>query len=713
MATARRAYFYGVAGVSVQALAWTLISLVGTVLLSLVRGGPPASREVIAFRLALLIVVLPVYVLHWRWLGRAVQRDGRERASAIRGAFLYGVLAMLLAPALVNSHGLATGAWRTTLELLEPSRQPLSGLASVSPAPERLRELAAVLVLGSWWLFHRRVAAEDRTLAGQATLTLALSTTYALAFSAIGLAATAMAAAGLLRVTLHVTGPFPAAWTETLAEWLATLTIGLPLWIGFWRSVRPTEAPADDGRAVLRQIYLYGVVLVGMLLAAGSAANLLAGGARRLVGQRVTSDWRDIAPVLLVAAVAWLYHKHLLDEESAMVGPSTRAAAVRRIYGYMASAVGVACASVGLGGLVALAAEALLSDARHLAVGNQFPWSLALATVGTAVWWPHWRPAQRRAALRDPQATAERRALARKLYLYGCLLGATLALLGGAIYVLGLAILRLLGGQIPTSWAVNLGRALASLALGLAGWAYTALVLREDGAASLTDRLAQQAHWPTLVVDVAPARMAQALIDRLRLELPSLPVRLVTVGAGREDVSAAGGPAARPSLPGGDAAPATDADVRLLVATAPAIAHLLRAAVAGGRLGTGTQVPDAAEASAQGVTAGEGEPSGATREGYLQRLLVPEAAAGRAIRQLFVPAGEAGIEWVGTSAAMPAEWLPATVAAVRQIVEGEPLGEKRGTATLRLLLAGVGAATLLLVGLAVLTALVSAWLRFA
>lgn len=731
MATARRAYFYLVAAVCVLALAWTLVSLVGTILVALQGAQPIGSREAIAFRLALLIVVLPVYLLHWRSIRTAVRRDPAERASAIRGAFLYGTMAVLLAPALFNSVGLATAAWRTLLAFLGTGWQPLGGLRNLSPGPERLREAAAVLVLGAWWLFHRRLVAEDRSAARRSALTAALSATYALAFSAIGLLATGDAVAKLLRSALYAGASFPAASPEVLAEWLATLTIGLPLWIRFWRGARAVDGQAEDGTVVLRQLYMYGAVLVSMLLAAGSAATLLAGAVRRLTGQSPMGDWRDVASVLLVAALVWLYHKRVLDEESEAMRETARGAAVRRLYVYLASAVGIACTSVGLAGLLALVVEALLSDARHLAVGNQFSWSVALAAVGSAIWWPHWRPAQRRAVLHDEEGATERRAFTRKVYLYGCLLGATLAVLGGAVYILGLIILRLLGGQIPTNWPVNLGRAVASLALGLAGWAYTSLVLREDGATSLADRLEQQTRWPTLVVDAGAADMGRALVERLRHELPSLPVRLVALDGGLQSRAAAsggttGGRGRAPGdptdtawsaggaesgaveddfdTPGGsastcDAEPngggsATEGKVRLLIATAPAIAHALRTASAGD------------VARAEGGT-GATEP-----DGWLCRLLAPGPESAGTLRRLFVPAGEPAIDWAGVPSATSEEWLRTTVGAVQQIVQGEPLGEPRGMTTARTLLAVVGAAALVVFSLAVLTALVGAWLRF-
>ncbi len=704
MAAVRRAYVYIVAGLGVQVVAWTLVSLTGRVLVAVTGAGTALSPETIAYRLALLIVVLPLYLAHWRRAQHAAARDPAERASPIRSAFLYGTLALLLAPTLLALNGLVAAAWRTLLDLLDTGRPPLG---SPEVAPERLVELGRVVVLGAWWAFHHRVAAEDRRAGAESALGTAIRQLYQLGFSAAGLLWTGGAVTELLQAALQGLSRAAGPAGPVLATSMAQLTIGLPLWLTFWRNARSLE-PAGESRAgLLRDIYLYGAVLVGLLLTAASATALIAGAIRRLAGQPAAGDWREIVPVLVVGAAAWLYHRRVVDEVAGRLELRSQAEAVRRLYVYLAAAIGIACSGAGLGGVLGLVIERVLGSSRNLATTNQLPWSLALATVGSIIWWPHWRGAQRQAAAADQAGALARRALTRRIYLYWCLLAGTLAILGGAVYVLYLGILKLLGGQIPAAWPTNLSRALSALAAGAAGWAYTALVLREDAAASLADRLALEASWPTLVVDAGEGPAGRALLERLRRELPGLPVWLVTLAGGH----AAGGPNATmtatggsPELPGeatlasargvppGTGVGFSAESVRLVLITDSAVSHALRLTSAGPAAGRGPGHADEAELS-------------------WRRLLGSDLDSGQPIKRLIVATGEPGLELAGGQPGTD-DPLSFTVSAVRQIIEGQPPGESRGLANLKTLLAIVGAAALSIVAAGILGALAGTWLRF-
>src|SRR5512137_511993 len=99
MKTIRRLYFYAIALVSLEVVLWGLINLLRTALAADIVPGV----ETLAQALALILVGVPIFLLHWTWIQRAAQRDEEEHTATLRAVFLYGALLILLIPAAQNS----------------------------------------------------------------------------------------------------------------------------------------------------------------------------------------------------------------------------------------------------------------------------------------------------------------------------------------------------------------------------------------------------------------------------------------------------------------------------------------------------------------------------------------------------------------------------------------------------------------------------------
>src|SRR5262245_61768204 len=92
MATVRRWYIYLVCLVALQALAWAVIGLLS----NMVPGRLGGSPLEFAGEVAVLVISLPVFLVHWLWAQRLAGRDPEERASTVRRLYLVVNLAVFL-----------------------------------------------------------------------------------------------------------------------------------------------------------------------------------------------------------------------------------------------------------------------------------------------------------------------------------------------------------------------------------------------------------------------------------------------------------------------------------------------------------------------------------------------------------------------------------------------------------------------------------------
>ena len=80
MVTVRRWYVFLVCAVSLQPVTWAVIALLRNLFIS-GRGAPVTA---IAFQIAVIVIGLPVFLVHWLWAQRLAGRDADEHESALR-----------------------------------------------------------------------------------------------------------------------------------------------------------------------------------------------------------------------------------------------------------------------------------------------------------------------------------------------------------------------------------------------------------------------------------------------------------------------------------------------------------------------------------------------------------------------------------------------------------------------------------------------------
>src|SRR5512142_1292035 len=98
MKSIRRLYFYMVAFISIEVVVWGLVGLLRSLIDQTISGGADA----LARALALILVGVPIFLIHWLWAQRAAARDEEERTAALRAVFFYAILLATLIPVAQN-----------------------------------------------------------------------------------------------------------------------------------------------------------------------------------------------------------------------------------------------------------------------------------------------------------------------------------------------------------------------------------------------------------------------------------------------------------------------------------------------------------------------------------------------------------------------------------------------------------------------------------
>jgi hypothetical protein len=495
-------------------------------------------REQASLAIALLLVAVPAWYLHYRAADGAARRSSQERGSALRSAYLQ--IVVLVTALLVFGYGMrvlrlvlqAVLVGDTQLFFLEPSWEARA-----------LGALAMVIAAAGALVFHLRVAAADRAsgaLSGRAA-ELGHLVRYALAviglfFFAFSLATTLAGLWGRLLFPFPepvfppggpaLQPPRPSRATTLLFELASALPgifSGLALWLAAWLPAQRAAArPGDIERvSVARRLALYFVIAVSAFIVLFSLTLAIASVLARALGERISDAdlGRQLgSPVFfaIVFGVAWWYHRRVVEGEATRETEAGRAAGIRRGYYYLVAAIGLAMAAIGAAGAIGAVGSGLLRlmdhDARETAT------FITLVLVGAPAWAFHWRAQQRR--LDDD----ERRSLQRRVYLYLAILGSV-----GAVLVFGSALLfNVLKAVLAFSFDLEVVHDMwhfaVDSAVGAVALAWHFRLARADRAA-LTAAGVEETYQVTLLVRAADRAAAQSRVAAALQGQPDITVR--------------------------------------------------------------------------------------------------------------------------------------------------------------------------------------------
>src|SRR5437660_6227380 len=403
----QRAYFYLVALVAIHMVVLAVANLL-RVGAEIAMGAPSGGftglpfvfnefnrprelyREQASLAIALLVVGLPAWVIHFRVAQRAALRSVEERGSALRSFYLH--LVVFVTALLVFGYGQrALGLVLQGMFIGANAQFPdYFGLEAEWPARAAgaaVMALTSAIVLG----YHVRLSNHDRSvtlIAGRAAGFRQLAF-YGLAVIGLFWAAstTVTTLAGIWDRIADAIAPIPgltaprevppgvvvvtppAPSRDDLLRFqligaVPGILAGLALWLGTWmplqRGLRATTADGEIERgSVIRKLAIYLVVLVSALAVLLSATVAVANVVERILGTPDREQYRNIQHDLgfpgtnrAVFATVWLFHPRVVPSAAARDTEVDRAATVRRLYTYLIAASGLGRHWIGTAGTI-------------------------------------------------------------------------------------------------------------------------------------------------------------------------------------------------------------------------------------------------------------------------------------------------------------------------------------------------------------------------
>ncbi|MEW6239305.1 MAG: DUF5671 domain-containing protein [Chloroflexota bacterium] len=525
MRTVRRLYFYAVAFITLEVVLWGLINL----LRSIVQRDVLSTGDTLAQALALILVGVPIFALHWIWAQRASATDVEEHSASLRAVFLYGVLLATLIPVVQNGLALVN---RTFIE--SAGFAPYRALAGGNQTwTDNL--IAIVMNAVAAWYFLTVLRADWQTLSDTENFA-DIRRLYRYIWVLYSLLMVIIGAQQIIRFLMFVPGKgLGEVGRELFINGTALLLIGTPIWFFAWRACQeaffhqPGERDSNLRLGILYFLALSGVTIV--LSAAGVTLNVIL---RRALGEdlafaeilrRITGS----VSIGLPLGAVWAYYGYWLRQSINAAADEQRRAALNRIYLYILSFIGLATSFIGLASLVAFvidvaAGKQIWGDEMRARISGV----LATLAVGLPLWLSTWRPIQKEALAEGAAGDHARRSVTRKIYLYLVLFA---SVIGGMVSAVGLVFQLLqaaLGSEtLSLVSLLNMAQVLAWFILVLV---YHLSCLRADssGAArTLSDRYAQ---FPVAVFETAGSGFGEAVRAEAQKQVPGLPVTVIASG---------------------------------------------------------------------------------------------------------------------------------------------------------------------------------------
>ncbi|MCA1647968.1 MAG: DUF5671 domain-containing protein, partial [Chloroflexi bacterium] len=272
MSTIRRLYAYLLAFAGLEMVSLAAANL-AQVLIDVVLQAPPATsaqyvRDTVSLSGALALVGLPVWVLHWRWIQHMARADPHERASTLRRLYLYLVLG-----GAVLVMGIAVrGVLLTLFDVLA------GVLRSGTTVDAIIRPLPFAAVGALVWLAHWRIAASDRDQVVETGSSATLRRWYLHLIAFVGLLILLNGARSLVAALWQAAARSGDPGGAQIALAAADTLVGLGIWMVHWvvLPVRlPETARRDDAVAVLRSVYLFLALAMGVVGALLGGSQLL------------------------------------------------------------------------------------------------------------------------------------------------------------------------------------------------------------------------------------------------------------------------------------------------------------------------------------------------------------------------------------------------------------------------------------------------------
>jgi len=499
----RRLYFYLVALISIEIVLWGLVSLLRSIVDRTISGGADALAQA----LALILVGVPIFLIHWLWAQRAAARDDEEKTATIRAAFFYAILLGTLIPVAQN-----------LLSFIDRSLVQVTGLgierAFISFREQTLADnLIAIIMNGIvaayFWNILR---GEWGTLSDKQNFT-EVRRLYRYIWMLYGLLLTVFGAQQILRFLLDIPGDVLGDLGGSIAvNGVALLLVGTPIWAYSWRVIQDSLVDPAEMGSLLRGGILYLLALGGVITVITTAFMVMKAVLTWLLGADWTFQYfaQQIGGAVSIGVplgLVWAYYGYWLKRHIESVGDPVRQAAMRRLYNYILSLIGLVVAFIGLNSLLSFLIDVsqgawILGSVRsESAMSSRLATALASLIVGLPLWLVMWRPMQAEALTQGEMGDHARRSVLRKTYLYLVLF---VSVIGGMATAVGLVyqlIRAVLAGDTGSDFINTVLNLIQLLFLFSIVLIYHLNVLRKDGAYTADSLSEKQSGYSVLIVN--------------------------------------------------------------------------------------------------------------------------------------------------------------------------------------------------------------------
>lgn len=526
MRAIRRLYFYAVSLISIEVVVWGIIGLLRNIF-NLLPGG---TTGVLASGLALILVGLPIFLLHWSIAQREAYHDDEERSSRIRALFFYGTLLALLIPVVQSALAIVN-----RLLLVVLSQSPTQ--AVVGSSQSSTDNLIAIAVNMLVLIYFYRVLQKDWRDNPPGNELADVRRLYRYIWVIYGLILLVPGVRLVLTFILYRPEGLQNTAAVSLGNGVALIIVGAPLFAVTWLAVQHSLADPQEKRSLLRLVLLYLITLVSVVTTLVQAGVLLASVLRQALGEGLAFNlWLnkhsgDIA-TLIPFAVMWAYFSAQLEREMQAMPDEPRRAAPRRLYNYILALLGNLTTFFGVQLLLALIVEVWLGDVRgadalRAALAN----GIAALATGIPLWLTAWGRMQAEAAQLSAEGDHARRSLVRKSYLYLLLFLTVVGGMSSAGWLFYLIFTNLLG-SLTATFARDSVMWLFALLQVLVWLLYHLHSLRADNA--LEQRLLGERHarFPALILQDGSEVFTDELVHALHRIAPRLPVAVQRVADG-------------------------------------------------------------------------------------------------------------------------------------------------------------------------------------
>ena len=499
MKSIRRLYFYLVALISIEIVLWGLVSLLRSIVDQTISGGADALAQA----LALILVGVPIFLIHWLWAQRAAARDEEEKTATIRAAFFYAMLLGTLIPVAQN-----------LLSFIDRSLVQVTGLGVGRAFPtfgqQTLADnLIAILMNGIVAAYFWNLLREEWGTLPEKENFAEVRRLYRYLWMLYGLLLTVFGTQQILQFLLHIPGDVLGDLGRDVAvNGVALLIIGTPVWVYSWRVIQNSLADPAEMGSTLRLGILYLLALGGVITVITTAFMVIKTILGALLGQDISFNelLRNVGGPISIGVplgLVWAYYGYWLNRHIEAVGDRVRQAAMKRLYNYVLSLIGLVVSFVGVASLFRFIIDTLIGSGILMndTMRGTLAASVASILVGLPLWLMIWRPMQAEALTSDEMGDHARRSVLRKTYLYLVLF---VSVIGGMATAVGLVyqlIRVVLSGDTGSDFlntVLNLTQLLFLFSVVLV---YHLNVLRKDGAYTADTLAEKQSGYSVLIVD--------------------------------------------------------------------------------------------------------------------------------------------------------------------------------------------------------------------